>query len=107
ASMNFVLSQIRMRIGQSAHSDHISEQEKLSLLIAEYIHFSLEYKDYIMMLMSEPVIHMNKDIYSIMMELRSDSIRVIYHGILDKYGHSAHPYSMDAAVILQAMISEY
>src|SRR5690606_17555491 len=86
ASLDFVLSQIRHRIEQSVQSHVLTEHDRLSRLIAEHIDYSLEYKDYIMMLMSDSVIHLNTDIYTTIMALRSDTIRIINQCILDKYG---------------------
>lgn len=107
ASIEYILQQIRSSLSESSHTHQLDPREKLSQIITDQLRFSLNYRDFISILMNESVLHHNENIHSTLFDLRIDAIRTVHSCIIDIYGDAVRPYAMDAASALQALISHY
>nr|WP_272491153.1 TetR/AcrR family transcriptional regulator [Paenibacillus apiarius] len=85
----------------------LSPRERLAKQIEVIFTLSQQYPEFLTMQMRENASFSNKDIEQFIEKASAEHLQMITDGIIDIYGESFAPYSLEMALLLSGMISTY
>lgn len=95
------------RISRVSDEDGLSARERLVKQIHMQFQELLHYEDFIEMQMREQAVQINDEITHYLFQIRAETLEGFRLKIVEVYDEKVHPYAVDLAAMLSAVISEY
>lgn len=106
ASIHFILERIEALFAN--HPIYTNNpRQGFQLLLLEQIQFALAYRDFFFMLLNESAMKTNDDMHRKMYMQRNVQLQLYCDYVRALYGKKAAPHAMDAAAMIQAVVTQY